>query len=141
MKGDIRATGYSGSLEAITYFQAEDRSMNLNEIDPRHGTPLHAACQGGQFETAKTLLKSGADPNVPCGRVKTRLVAAAYSRNCDVVRLVLHRGVSLNEYNEVARSVMHTACERDSQEAVELLVSNGADFEASGPFTMTMLKL
>lgn len=139
MKGDIRARGYSGSLEAITYLQAEDRFTKLNEIDPRHGTPLHAACQGGQFETAKTLLKSGADPNVHGGRLKTCLVAAAYSGNCDVVRLILDRGVSINEYNEVARSVMHAACERGSQETVELLVSNGADVEASGPFTMAML--
>lgn len=131
-KGDIWTAAYSGSVEAIASFQAENRYTNINEINPRLGTPFQAACQGGQFETAKTLLKWGADPIVQGGRFKTCLVAAAYSGNCDVVRLLLDRGVSINEYNEVAGSVLHAACERGSQDMVELLVINGADVRASG---------
>ena len=43
-RGDIWTAAYSGSLEAIASFRAENRYTNINEISPRLGTPLHAAC-------------------------------------------------------------------------------------------------
>ena len=80
-----------------------------HEISPRLGTPLQAACQGGQLEPAKILLKWGADPGIHGGRFKTCLVAAAYSGNSDVVRLLVDWSVSINEYNEVAGSDLHAS--------------------------------
>ena len=131
-KGDIWTAAYSGSLEAIASFRAENRYQNINEISPRLGTPLQAACQGGQLETAKSLLKWGADPYIQGGRFKTCLVAAAYSGNCDVVRLILDRGVPIDEYNVIAGSALHAACERGSAEMVELLVRKGSSVRAGG---------
>ena len=131
-KGDIWTAAYSGFLEAIASVRAENQYMNIYEISPRLGTPLQAACQGGKLETARTLLKWGADSSIRGGRFKTCLVAAAYSGNSDVVQLILDRRVPINDYNEAAGSALHAACERGSQEMVELLVADGADVGASG---------
>jgi ankyrin repeat protein len=114
-------------------------------------TALHVAAQTGQPEIVKTLLKAGADVNVPqlgfslpCGSFDdhnptntTPLHFAAGSGNPDTIQVLLDAGAKLNAVTEKGESVLMFAVrsrrneyEMDEESRiknVELLIAKGAD--------------
>ena len=124
----------------MTTFRIEGSYSNTNAIHLRFGTPLQAACQGGQLEAVEILLKWGADPTIEGGHFRTFLDAGAYSGCIDIVQLLLDHGVIVNVYHQSAGSAgsaglhvtLHAACERGTQKMLELFIAYSADVCTAG---------
>ena len=100
--------------------------VNCRHIYYTHFTPLHEASYRGNRDTAKLLLESGADPNLPDCWGKTPLHGAAYVGSQEVVQLLIEGGAYLNVSDEDGRTPLHEATDRGHLEVAKLLIDNGA---------------
>lgn len=92
-------------------------------------SPLLSACQHGHSSIAKTLLECGASPVRADGSGNSVLHLAVYSRNNDVLRVVLEvtdDGL-VNQQNAEGETALHIATKLDNSEAVQALLAQGAN--------------
>ncbi|XP_077870339.1 uncharacterized protein LOC144363589 [Saccoglossus kowalevskii] len=81
---------YTGKLELVKTFT--EKGTNTSLADYMGRTPLHEACQAGDFETVQYLLESGnVNPNVPDLRGSTPFHYACGNGNKDIVQYFLQK--------------------------------------------------
>ncbi|XP_033120061.1 ankyrin repeat and SOCS box protein 13-like [Anneissia japonica] len=66
----------------------------IDAMETIHGTPLHAACENNQYESAKLLLLNGANPSARI-RHKTPLHCSALNDHSQLVELLLKFGADV----------------------------------------------
>ena len=106
-------------------------------------TVLMAACaarrgtygvQRSDLDTARLILKSGADVNLGSRCLGTALLRAADCNHVDVVRLLLEFGAEVDRRDGSGRTPLIAACregEEGHDEVVRVLLDAGADVDAS----------
>ncbi len=94
-------------------------------------TPLHLAAQFGKFNSLKTLLECGADPNIPGQDSKIVLEYAirgnqTYTNKFEIVSLLLNSGADINKCDKNGNSLLHFAVYDGILALIEFLIENGA---------------
>ena len=99
-------------------------------------TPLISACRNHAVDTARILLRHGADPNIDCNG--TAISYAAMHGNTGVVQLLLEHGVDVEAHwrND---TVLHIAARRSHTAIVQLLLDHDADVHARSRRGLTAL--
>jgi ankyrin repeat protein len=101
--------------------------MHGFEVDMKNAlgyTGLYIAAAFGHRETARLLLRLGADATVQCGKRGNPLYAAAFDGNVALVRLLLSAGkdaVSL----KMLQSAFQISCHTGHEDVAGLLLENG----------------
>ena len=92
-------------------------------------TPLHLALWYNKNPAViATLLKAGADPNVPHKRGSTPLHFAAWKKwDLAVIEVLLKAGADPNVRNELKETPLHSAARFSKPAVVEALLTAGAD--------------
>ncbi|TIQ26423.1 MAG: c-type cytochrome [Mesorhizobium sp.] len=114
-----------GDVAAVA--SALDKGAAINEIDGV--TALYIACESGNVELARLLIKRGADVNLPVSWQRTPLYAANKGGRADIVKLLLDNGADPNQVAK-AQTPLHVAAENGCLQCVIHLVEAGADVNA-----------
>jgi ankyrin repeat protein len=106
-----------------------DHGADVNIVGGRYGMPLQSASARGQLTLVRELLQRGAKVNTePCGKYANALQAAAFSKNLDVLELLLNvEGIDVNVSGGEGGTALQTAVEYRREDMVKLLLSRGAD--------------
>ena len=98
---------------------------DVNGLNVRGGTPLHAALYNRHLGVATLLLERGADIESRDFRNLTPLRASL--GRIDVMSFLIRRGANLNAEDDTRGTPLHWASLTGKQDAVELLLKHGAD--------------
>ena len=108
-------------------------------------TPLHAAAESGQHETALLLVEKGVDVNAKTtggsNPGETPLHVAASGGHLEVVILLIKNGADVNSVDESSYTPLRRAADRRNTEIIKLLIENGADINAQGKYGITVLHI
>jgi ankyrin repeat protein len=113
---------------------AHKEKLDLNAGDFAglcEGTALGRAVMNGHYDIAELLLKSGADPNGPCGHdntISVSLAMALYHNDQRMVALLRKYGADINAKDINGRTEFMRC---DSGEDLEKLIQGGADIHAT----------
>eukprot|EP01102_Stenamoeba_stenopodia_P000887 TRINITY_DN10823_c0_g1_i1.p1 TRINITY_DN10823_c0_g1~~TRINITY_DN10823_c0_g1_i1.p1 ORF type:complete len:819 (+),score=159.51 TRINITY_DN10823_c0_g1_i1:265-2721(+) len=121
-----------GALLVLLAFQA-----NIHITDSKKWTPLHVACNAGNWKVCKLLLDRGADAKAEAmGRIQplhylARTAPASVSEVDDfleVMAALVARGGSVNHQTDFGETVLHyCAYGKGSKDVVRFLLKKGAD--------------
>lgn len=118
-----------GSVECLKHLL--DAKADPNEAF-HSWTPLQSACQDGQFEIVRLLLRYGAKPNLINGHGDTAIIYSAERGDLKSVKLLVEAGADLNGGS--GESALIAAIRRDELEVIRFLLRAGANpnFHRSG---------
>jgi len=107
------------------------KKVNVNSPQPDGTTALHWAVYWNDVESAKLLLRAGADPMARNRFGATPLSEAANSGNGALVAALLEAGADARALTtDDGETVLMTAARAGSVDAVRLLIERGADVNA-----------
>lgn len=116
--------------------------------DDEGSRPLHLAVEGGHKEVLKLLLRAGASPDCEMRRTGRRpLYMAALGGHHKIMRELIEKGADKDARINRGRgrsgnfTALHAAAELGGVEAINVLVSCGADLEAPSEHMSTPLHL
>lgn len=117
--------GFGEQLEALWALEPP----NINAVNKHGQTMLFIASSNGSLWIVETLLKKGADPNVPCATAgMTALDSAAFHGRYEVVKLLLECGGDVEgERGEIRSVALCWAAAKGFYMIVQLLLGGGAD--------------
>ena len=126
-KADIRARSLIYSQTVVGEQTQRAGREELNYTVLRGGaTPLLFAARVGDVESARVLLKAGADANDTQPDGVSALVLAAHSGNGNVGALLLEHGADPNAFGS-GYGALHAAILRSDLNLVRALLARGAD--------------
>ena len=127
--GLLHLAAAEGHCEVIRFLLAKGANVNMGS-EVASGTPLHRAATAryGHLEAAVLLLDAGARVNARDDYGMTPLLHAAWDADCDILRLLLSRGASLDARDEEGYDAEGNARRVASFTAARLL----ADVRAAG---------
>jgi ankyrin repeat protein len=101
--------------------------------EPKKWTPLLYAANHGKTEVVKLLIEKGASVTAKGENGQTLLHEAADSGVKELVELAIDVGIGVNSLNKNGGTPLHAAArnQKDGVEAVELLLSKGAQVNAT----------
>ena len=126
---EIHAAAADGDLEAVKAMIEADGSL-LESRNDTGFTPLHIACERGDFEMAVYLLGAGADPLAGDNDNSLPIHVAAIGGNVEVMELFLERGIDIDIRDNNGTTPLIFASYRPNNEMIDLLISKGADINA-----------
>ncbi|MFC1793873.1 ankyrin repeat domain-containing protein [Planctomycetota bacterium] len=104
-----------------------DKGADINAKDNESCTALHRATEKHHTEVAELLLAKGADVNArTLDKEETPLIWAAYYGYNDVAELLIAMGADINLKDQLGRTPLVVAKEKEREEIVELLRKHGA---------------
>jgi len=118
------------NIELIEFLLKSGANANLTSSN---FTPLMLACENGQLEAIKLLLKSKeTDVNMTNDKGFTALMFAVYSLNVAVVKFLVESGAEIDKADNGGETALTMACnmiryKEGSPEIIEFLVKSGAD--------------
>eukprot|EP01126_Amoeba_proteus_P033310 TRINITY_DN3268_c0_g2_i3.p1 TRINITY_DN3268_c0_g2~~TRINITY_DN3268_c0_g2_i3.p1 ORF type:complete len:243 (+),score=41.53 TRINITY_DN3268_c0_g2_i3:75-731(+) len=104
-----------------------DRSQDVNQQDLGGWTALHIAVENGNLDNTRTLLKGGADPNIPNFYTYTPTHIACEQNNSEMVKLLLEYSANLKLRDERGKHPLDLMKNLDVKRSV--LVSYSIDQE------------
>ena len=110
-------------------FQAVlSHGVDVNATNKKNKTALVIACHKGNTDAINILLNAGADPNIPDCKGAT-CIHHAVIKGCskDVLETIMNHGADVNATNKNNETALMLACEKGSKEAINVLLSAGAD--------------
>jgi ankyrin repeat protein len=109
-----------------------DEPSHANKKGPAGSTPLMYAALYGDVESAKQLLKNGADPNLANEAGATALMWA--TDNLEMVSLLVEHGADVNAKSSDSRTPLLVASSRfGAAPVVKFLLDHGANPSAHSP--------
>ncbi|KAK1676877.1 ankyrin repeat-containing domain protein [Colletotrichum godetiae] len=132
----IKAHYASGRRDDSKNCCSETWLASLEAKDACGRTPLFIACESGQSEIVRMLLKEGADVDSRasgCPHYTKPLQVASRGGHSDIAQMLLDKGADINEKDrgDDGHALIAAVC-RDSIETVQMLLDNGADVNAQG---------
>jgi ankyrin repeat protein len=118
-----------GRGERLHALLRED-GARANALSPDGFTPLHLACFSGGADTARLLVRHGADIEAVSTHVQVKvrpLGTAAFSGDRECARVLLGAGADPNGRAAGGGTPLHTAAQNGDDELVRLLLDRGAD--------------
>lgn len=105
-----------------------------------HITPLQIAARVGRAEAVQVMLDAGANPKAVTESGQTLLHLAAAQGNGDVLKLLIEKGLSVNEKEgSFGATPLHGATMANSLECVRLLLAAGARADSPDSANITPL--
>ena len=108
-----------------------DRGIDVNAKNSEGNTPLHIACESGNFYVAEALMKYGTDSNIRNKEGNTPLHLACKGRDAHASvacsMLLLENGADVNAKNSKGQTPLHFAASQANFELVKLLLRYGAN--------------
>ncbi|KZM23137.1 uncharacterized protein EKO05_0008430 [Ascochyta rabiei] len=128
--GMLRTAAQNRDIESLALML--QYGMDVNGFDREGVTPLFAATLASCFESAKMLLKQGADANLSAGpNSESPLSLAASENQIDFVQLYLSNGGDVNMIMDNGSTTLVQAMNKIvSPKLVELLLTSGGDANA-----------
>jgi ankyrin repeat protein len=93
-------------------------------------TGLHWACQDGNVECLRVLIKNKADVDCKAENGWAGLYFACQNGNPECLRLLIENNADVDYKNEGGVTGLHAACQNREVECIRLLVENNADVAA-----------
>jgi len=122
----------AGNMNIVQTHLSSGMFPDIDKVNSRYGTPLCAACEGGDIRIATVLLIKGADVNVSGGRFLVPIQAAAYAGNTTLVRLLLAKGARVDPMGGWSGTALQAACDRGDAEMVREIIAAGSSVNAGG---------
>lgn len=118
------------------------RGIHLDARDDQHRNAVQVACEAGNLELTRLLVKNGADLNTHCNSL-TPLIAACRSMNPALVDYVLRKTPPhlLDFRSPAGKTALVHAIECGNFDAVKKLLSHGADPNRIGTSGVTPLHI
>ena len=131
--GEIQDAVTNGRIDEVRRLIAADSTL-VTVTDDAGNTPLHIACQSGQFAIADVLIEAGADIDATNKRGMTPIRSAIYSMKIEIAKLLLDRGAKTDDTHPMLGSLVSqafaTTCQRGGDPAlVEMLIAHGISFD------------
>lgn len=128
-RAPLHIAAAAGNLEAVTALL--DAGADINAKDRWFATALDEATKNGHDACASSLKERGGTLGSPDGSTLAgTLCDAAQRRDLDLIRRLADAGANLSASEYDARTVAHLACAEGWVEAVEFLLSRGANLTA-----------
>ena len=102
-----------------------ENGVSINEKGEHDRTPLLYACRYGCAKFVEFCLENGGDPKIKCIH-DSCLHLACKSGNLDTVKIILKRGLDINEPGHFLRTPIMYACLHGKMEIAKYLKSSGA---------------
>jgi ankyrin repeat protein len=104
-------------------------SLGLDQVDRSHLDQdlLGTLAKRGWVKLLDTVIRRGTPPDTPGPHGVTALIAAAFARQLESIRVLLENGVSLSATSEDGSTALHRA---GSADVAVLLLEAGADIRA-----------
>ncbi len=119
-KVKVPGTLWLALLMSVTSLAASGNDLRLVE-----------AAKRGDKEAVRSLLKEGADVNMPHGDGATALAWAAHRNDLETAELLLRAGANANAANDYGVTPLSLACAQGNAAMVEKLLDAGADPNAA----------
>ena len=102
--------------------------LDVNGTNNKNVTALMLACKEGKKDAIDVLLSDGADPNIADADGATCLHYAARNyRSTDVLQVIISLGLDVNGTNNKNVTALMLACKEGKKDAIDVLLSDGAD--------------
>ncbi len=113
----------------IEFLVSSGADVNLHPTNSN--TPLQESIRKkGMPGMPEFLINHGADVNVPPGSEIVPLNEAIYSKNNELIKLLLEKGVDVNVHDNRGRAPLGLAVKSGRLELAEVLIAKGADIDA-----------
>lgn len=103
-----------------------ENGANIEATDIDESTPLHIACEQGNMTLIKLLFQKGA---TIVRDHDNGMITASFYGYCDIVQLLLEKGVDVNIRDENYDTALQAAIRGDEYETAKLLMDRGAIIE------------
>ena len=105
-----------------------DHGANVNATNKNNETALMIACQVGTSDVINVLLNAGADPSTADENGDTLLHHAVYKNiSKEILNIIIDHGANVNAVNDAGSTALLLACTKGQREAVNSLLTAGAD--------------
>lgn len=105
----------------------ETQLINLNSLDKRGLTAIHAAAQNGQMEIVRYLLQFKVDINTVAKSKETPLLSTLSRGHFEVSKLLIENGADVNVTNHLGQTPLMIASGNGSMELVQVLIEGNAN--------------
>jgi uncharacterized protein len=110
-----------------TYSFQDFDVLDVNTVGREMETPLHMACTRAALDDVRILIEGGANVNARTDIGTTPLMRSIYSKNEEIIALLLNAGADPNLASKFGSSALSIAKSgKDLHSVVELLVKHGA---------------
>jgi ankyrin repeat protein len=128
------------NMHSIATFLIVEHSQDVNAR--RFGkmeTPLHVSSRWGSVETARVLLKHGAETETRDGRDYSPLDRATSGGHVELAQVLLEHGADANARDEGECTPLYLALSWKKTAVARVLLSHGADVNAQLKYNETIL--
>ena len=122
----------TGNKNGVLNQLATGSFADINHVQKRYGTPLCAACEGGNLEIATIFIKRGADVNAIGGRFCVPIQAAAYAGSMELVQLLIWLDARVDIPGGWTHTPLQAAAERGNIDMVQMILKAGATTDSGG---------
>ncbi|VDI45560.1 Hypothetical predicted protein [Mytilus galloprovincialis] len=117
-------SSFIGYIDFVEFFIVRCPS-HKDEKDKDGRSCFYVACENGNMDTVKLLMKFHHDINTENAEKTTALSATCLNGHADVAQLLLENNADINKTNKINQSAMHFACTNGNVELVQRLLSTG----------------
>ena len=131
-----------GYANIVEYFIKNNVDVNLTGIGG--GTALHAAAHFGYIDIVQLLLSTGTnkcDVNKVCDLKSTPLFDAVFSKNTEIVDLIVAHGGNVHHIDSFGKNLLHTAVYTHDLNMVSHILRLGVNTEQKNNDNYTPLQL
>jgi ankyrin repeat protein len=119
-----------------------DQKADVNAPGVDGTPPLHWLVRVDDFETARRLIRAGADPSKTNRYGVTPMALASANGNAQMIALLLEAGADANVVDKQGETALMAAAKVGSVEAVKTLLDHGATVDTRDPaFEQTALMM
>src|SRR5438045_3811828 len=140
--GDTRLADAAMKRDVAAVRTLLDQKIDVN-APGADGTPaLHWLVRVDDFDTARRLIRAGADASKPNRYGVTPMALAAANGNAEMIALLLEAGADSNSADKQGETALMAAAKVGSVDAVKTLLDHGATLDARDPaFQQTALMM
>lgn len=122
----LHLAAHYGHTAVVETLLANNADVHARSENYMRNQPLHAAAAGRRLETARLLLRAGADANATQAGGFVPLHSAAQSGDCELVELLVAHGADVAARSDDGRTALSIAEQGGKADVAALLRSHGA---------------